>query len=217
MRGAGQHPIQTWLQPQPPRDLAKSPSSCGTQCLHLEGEGWARSPNQWTNPLRGFFLNFSIFILENGCKYFLAHLAVTMHLGVAINVSAACFCVQEDIESIRTTCFSSHGLMRESADVTEHLYPPRPTMSWLSMSMKVFLKERKAEWGNWSSPGTLFLAVLPNANKSVHEQAHPCTLSSNALQQKHHRLHYFNALHLILMFLSFCWHLIQECFWFSVV
>ena len=35
------------------------------------------------------------------------------------------FCVQEDTESIRTTYFSPHGLMRESADVTEHLYPPK--------------------------------------------------------------------------------------------
>lgn len=70
-------------------------------------------------------MNYSIFILENGCKYFLAHLAGHHTPRRSHKMLVPNFCVQEDIESIRTTYFSSHGLMRESADVTEHLYPPK--------------------------------------------------------------------------------------------
>lgn len=90
-----------------------------------------------------FFVNYSIFILENGCKYFLAHLVGYHTPRRSHKMLVPNFCVQEDIESIRTTYFSSHGLMRESADVTEHLYPPKAhDVIWLSMSMKVFEREK---------------------------------------------------------------------------
>lgn len=72
-----------------------------------------------------FFFHYSIFILDNGCKHFLAHLAGQRTPGHSHKMSVPNFCIQEDTESIRTTYFSPHGLMRESADVTEHLYPPK--------------------------------------------------------------------------------------------
>lgn len=84
--------------------------------------------------------------------------------------------------------------MRESADVTEHLYPPKAHDVMAFYVNEGFEREKKLSGGIESSQSTLFIAVLPNANKSVHEQRIPA-VSSNALQQKHHRLHYFNALH----------------------
>lgn len=59
--------------------------------------------------------------------------------------------------------------MRESADVTEHLYPPKAHDVIAFYVNEGFWKRReKLSGGIESSHNTLFIAVLPNANKSVH-------------------------------------------------
>lgn len=131
---------------------------------------------------------------------------VTSYLGLARSFSCpSCNCVREDVGSIRTTHGNAHGPMGERANVAEYLYPPkaRDVMAFCVNESLCSSEKRNPSGKIESSHGPLN-GSRAKGSLSCHEPCPSAQTGSSCI--------ILMPFVIILPFLSFRWHLLQDCF-----
>lgn len=143
-------------------------------------------------------------------KFFWLIWLVTSYLGPARSFSCpSCNCVREDVGSVRTMHGNSQGLMGERANVAEYLYPPkaRDVMAFCVNESLCNSEKRNLSGKIESSHGPLN-GSCAKGSLSCHEPCPSAHTGGSCI--------ILMPFTIILPFLSFCWHLLQDCFfWFS--